>query len=176
MTVDERGYRVHSDDVRRPSPAPEPLTTASARTLVLGWLGQRELSSAQVRLRLRRRQCPNEVIAATITALVAEGALDDTRAARARARHDVAIKRRGPARVLQQVQALGVDRDTAREAVASAFADVDQDAMIRAAVERRLRGRPFPSERHEVAKLFAWLMRQGFDADRVSRILRKPSP
>jgi regulatory protein len=165
---------VHSDDVRRPSSDPEPLTTAAARTLVLGWLGQRELSTAQVRLRLRRRQCPGDVIEATISALVAEGALDDTRAARARARHDVAIKRRGPARVLQQVQALGVDRDTARAAVASAFEDVDQDAMIRAALERRLRGRPFPTERHDVMKLFAWLMRQGFEADRVSRILRKP--
>jgi regulatory protein len=165
---------VHSDDVRRPSPDPEPLTATAARTLVLGWLGQRELSSAQVRLRLRRRQCPDDVIATTLAALVAEGALDDTRAARARARHDVAIKRRGPARVLQQVQALGVDRDTAREAVASAFADVDQDAMIRAALERRLRGRPFPTARLDVAKLYGWLMRQGFDSDRVSRILRKP--
>jgi regulatory protein len=174
MTVDERRRRVHSDDVRRPPPDHEPLTAAAARTLVLGWLGQRELTSSQVRLRLRRRQCPDEVIAATVTALVSEGALDDTRAARARARHDVAIKRRGPARVLRQVQALGVDRDTARAAVASAFADVDQDVMIRAALERRLRGRPFPTERSDVAKLYGWLMRQGFDSDRVSRILRKP--
>ena len=166
--------RVHSDDVRRPPIDDEPLTPAAARTLVLGWLGQRELSSSQVRLRLRRRRCADEVIDAAIATLVAEGALDDTRAARARARHDVAIKRRGPARVLRQVQALGVDRDTARDAVASAFADVDQDAMIRAALDRKLRGRPFPTERPEVAKLFAWLMRQGFDADRVSRILRKP--
>ena len=167
-------HRVHSDDVRRPPIDDEPLTPAAARTLVLGWLGQRELSSSQVRLRLRRRRCADEVIDAAIATLVAEGALDDTRAARARARHDVAIKRRGPARVLRQVQALGIDRDTARDAVASAFADVDQDAMIRAALDRKLRGRPFPTERPEVAKLFAWLMRQGFDADRVSRILRKP--
>ena len=168
------GNGVHSGYVRRPPTDSEPLTTAAAKTLVLGWLGQRELSSPQVRLRLRRRGCADDVIAATIATLVAEGALDDTRAAQARARHDVAIKRRGPARVLQQVQALGVDRDTARAAVAGAFADVDQDAMIRAAVERKLRGRPFPAERQAVAKLYAWLMRQGFDSDRVSRILRKP--
>jgi regulatory protein len=153
----------------------EPLTPAGARALVLRWLGQRELSSSQVRLRLRRRQCPDDVIDATIGALVAAGALDDERAAQARARHDVAIKRRGPSRVLRQVEALGVGRDTAREAVARAFADIDQDAMIRAAVERKLRGRLFPTDRREIAKLFAWLMRQGFDGDRISRVLRNPA-
>lgn len=143
--------------------------------MVLRWLGQRELSSAQVRLRLRRRNCPNDVIEATLAALIADGFLDDTRAARARARHDVVIKRRGPSRVLRQVEALGVGRETAREAVASAFADVDQDAMIRAALDRKLRGRPFPTARQERAKLFAWLVRQGFDSDRVSRVLRTPA-
>jgi regulatory protein len=150
------------------------LTPSAARALVLRWLGQRELTTSQVRLRLRRRHYPEDVIESTLAALAGEGTLDDQRTARARARHDVAIKRRGPGRVLRQVEALGVDRDTAREAVASAFADVDQDAMIRAALERRLRGGPIPADRAARARLFAWLLRQGFDGDRVARVLKNP--
>ena len=167
-----RSDRRNSDDVRRGEPDPESLTPAAARVLVLRWLGQRELTAAQVRLRLRRRHYPDDIIESTVAALTGERILDDQRTARARARHDVAIKRRGPGRVLRQVEALGVDRETARDAVAAAFEDVDQDGMIRAALERRLRGRPLPTDRADRARLFAWLLRQGFDTDRVSRALR----
>ncbi len=158
--------------MRRP-PSPDDLTPASARALVLRWLGLRELTASQVRQRLQRRQYDEAVIDATLTALIAAGSLDDSRAARARARHDVAVKRRGRGRVLRQVQALGVDRDTARDAVADAFSDVDEQALLEGALARRLRNQPFPTDRKDVARLYGWLVRQGFDADKVSALLRK---
>jgi regulatory protein len=158
--------------VRR-EPDPESLTPAAARSLVLRWLGLRELTTSQARLRLRRRQFPGDVIDATLEALAAERILDDRRAAHARARHDVAIRRQGPGRVLRQVEALGVARDTAREAVAAAFDGVDLDAMLDAAIARRLRGQPVPSDPRAAARLAAWLIRQGFDADRVFSRLRR---
>jgi regulatory protein len=172
--VDAALGTAQSDDVRRSSPDPESLTPSAARALVLRWLAQRELTTSQVRLRLRRRHYPDDTIESTLAALTDERVLDDQRTARAKARHDVAIKRRGPGRVLRQVEALGIDRETARNAVAAAFEDVDQDAMIRAALGRKLRGRAFPTARPDIAKLFAWLLRQGFDGDRVSRVLKKP--
>jgi SOS response regulatory protein OraA/RecX len=152
---------------------PADLTPAAARALVLRWLGQRELTTSQARQRLRRRHYAEPAIAAALDALTAEGLLDDGRAARARARHDVAIKRRGPGRALRQVQALGVDRDTARAAVAEVFADVDQDALLAEALGRRLRQQPLPADRKALARLYGWLVRQGFDADKVSALLRK---
>ena len=158
--------------MRRPPP-PEDLTPASARALVLRWLGQRELTASQVRQRLARRQYDSSIIDTTLATLIAEGSLDDSRAARARARHDVAIKRQGRGRVLRQVQALGVDRDTARAAVADAFSDVDEEALLEGALARRLRGRPFPTDRKDVARLYAWLVRQGFDQDKVSAHIRR---
>ena len=79
----------------------------------------------------------------------------------------------GRGRVLRQVQALGVDRDTARAAVTDAFTDVDEEALLEGALTRRLRGRPFPTDRKDVARLYAWLVRQGFDADKVSTIIRR---
>jgi SOS response regulatory protein OraA/RecX len=140
---------------------------------VLRWLGLRELSTSQARLRLRRRHFPDEVVETTLAALAGDGLLDDGRAARARARHDATIKRRGPGRVLRAVQALGVDRETARDAVAAAFADVDQDAMLDAAIDRRLRGQPIPTDPRAGARLSTWLIRQGHDAERVYARLRR---
>jgi SOS response regulatory protein OraA/RecX len=157
---------------RRP-PDPDELTPAAARALVLRWLGQRELTVSQARQRLQRRHYDPQSIGTTLEALAAEGLLDDNRAARARARHDVAIKRRGPGRVLRQVQALGVDRDVARAAVADAFADIDQEALLADALDRRLRGQTMPSDRKALARLYGWLVRQGFEADRVSALLRR---
>ncbi len=157
----------------RQPPDPDDLTPASARALVLRWLGLRELTASQVRLRLRRRHYPDTLIADTVTRLTADKLLDDGRAARARARHDVVIKRQGRGRVLRQVQALGVDRDTAREAVAAVFEDVDEDRLLAEALARRLRGQPLPTDRKALGRLYAWLVRQGFDTSRVSALFRR---
>ena len=154
-------------------PDPADLTPSSARSLVLRWLGQRELTASQARLRLRRRHYPDDVIATTLSALTASGLLDDGRAARARARHDVAIKRQGRSRVLRQVQTLGVDRDTAHAAVAAVFADVDEDRLLADALTRRLRGQPLPADRKVLGRLYGWLVRQGFDPGKVSALFRR---
>lgn len=161
-----------SDDVRRRSPDPESLTPSAARALVLRWLGQRELSSTELRGRLRRRHFPDTIIDATLAALAADGLVDDRRAALARARHDATIKRHGRGRVQRRVEALGVDRDTAQSAVREVFADLDEDQLLDDALTRRLRGQPVPTDRRAAAKLFAWLVRQGFDAGKVSGLLR----
>jgi SOS response regulatory protein OraA/RecX len=159
--------------VGRPPPDPANLTVSSARSLVLRWLGQRELTASQVRLRLRRRHYPDDVITTALSALVANGLIDDGRAARARARHDVSIKRQGRGRVLRQVQALGVDSDTARAAVAAAFEDIDEDRHLADALTRRLRGQPMPADRKALGRLYGWLVRQGFDAGKVSALFRR---
>jgi SOS response regulatory protein OraA/RecX len=159
--------------VGRLPPDPANLTPASARGLVLRWLGQRELTASQVRLRLHRRHYPDDVITTALSALVANGLVDDGRAARARARHDVSIKRQGRGRVLRQVQALGVDNDTARAAVAAAFEDVDEDRLLADALTRRLRGQPMPVDRKAQGRLYGWLVRQGFDPGKVSVLFRR---
>jgi SOS response regulatory protein OraA/RecX len=154
-------------------PDPAELTPAAARNVVLRWLGQRELTTSQARVRLRRRHYPDEIISSVLSTLVADGVLDDGRTARAQARHDIAIKRHGRSRVLRHVQALGVDRDTAQAAVADAFDAVDEDRLLADALARRLRGQPLPTERKELGRLYGWLLRQGFDAGKVSALFRR---
>ncbi|HEX7087398.1 MAG TPA: RecX family transcriptional regulator [Vicinamibacterales bacterium] len=158
--------------MRVPSAPPDP-SPAAARVLALRWLAARELTAAQVRLRLRRRQFPPEAIDEAIAGLQADGLLDDRRAAEARARHETTIRRRGRHRVLRQLQAIGVDPETAERAVAGVFADVDEDRQIADAIARRLRGSPIPADPRDRARLARWLLAQGFDGDRIRRALEK---
>jgi regulatory protein len=157
---------------RKPKVVDDP-TPAAARTAALLFLGRRELSSRQLRDRLRRRGFPDDVIDQAFADLRSTGALDDTRAARARARHDLVVRRHGRARVLRQVQGMGVDSDTAREAVSAAFDDVDEARMIEDALARRLRNAPVPTDPQALRRLHGWLLRQGFDADKVRQALRR---
>ncbi len=68
---------------------------------------------------------------------------------------------------------MGVDGETAREAVSAAFDDVDEAQMIEDAISRRLRNGLFPSDPQAIRRLHAWLLRQGFDGDKVRQVLRR---
>jgi len=123
-------------------------------------LSRRELTSAQLRERLRRRGCDPDAIEAAVTRLQRERVLDDTRAARAFARTEIAIKRRGPERIRRAMDAMGVDREVAREALEEGFSERPVDEVLEAALSRKLRGRLL-DEKHE-QRLIAYLVRQGF--------------
>jgi regulatory protein len=151
---------------------------ADAYVTGLRMLARRELSEAQVRQRLTRKQFDADAIDAAVERLRTDRALDDRRTALACARTEAHVKRRGRLRALRQVESLGIDRDIARTAVAEVFADVDEDAVIAAAIDRRLRAggsegsRPTPADLRRVQQ---YLLRQGFDAGKVSAAIRKRS-
>ena len=75
--------------------------------------------------------------------------------------------------MLRQVKALGVSDETARQAVSAAFSDVSEDQMLASALARKLRGAEPPSDPKAIRRLQGWLLRQGFDADKVQRLLRR---
>ena len=70
---------------------------------------------------------------------------------------------------------MGVDRETAHGAVSAAFGEVNEDQLLEDALARRLRGASFPTERAAVNRLQGWLLRQGFDSDKVRQLLRRRS-
>jgi regulatory protein len=131
-------------------------------------LARRELSTAQLRARLVRRAFDEDDIDAAVARLRQEGALDDRRTALACARTEVHVKRRGRLRVLRQVESLGIDRETARAAVAEVFADVDEDAQMAQALERRLRS----GDVSDLRRIQRYLLAQGFDPGKVNAALR----
>ena len=161
--------------VRRPprSRASESSGPPDAFTTALVLLGQRELSEVQLRARLGRRGCDPDDIERTIERLRKDRTLDDTRVARAAARLESAVRKRGPARVRQRLHAMGLDRSTVDAAVKSAFEEVDEGALLDAALARRLKGREVAELDDKArARIVRSLVGQGFAFDAVLKRLK----
>jgi len=144
----------------------------SARVAALRMLARRELSEAQIRQRLQRRGHPLDEIESAIDRLKSERAIDDARVAGAIARTETSLKRRGRLRVAQELARAGIARSTARTAIDETFDDLDDDALLQQALNRRLKNdRPIEDDR-EFQRLYRYLLNQGFDADRVMHVLQ----
>jgi regulatory protein len=141
----------------------------------LNLLARRELAEAQVRTRLARQQFDDADIDAAVERLRDERALDDRRTALACARTQVRTRHRGRARVVRQIEALGIAREIARDAVGEVFADVDEDALLEQALERRLRQGESLSDLTVLRRVHRYLLGQGFDPARVTDLLRRRS-
>ena len=146
---------------------------ADAFTVALTLLAARELSESQLRTRLKRRQIDDDDIEAAVSRLKADGTLNDRRVASAIARMESSIKHRGRARVMQKVRQAGIDEDTASQAVAAVFEEVDEDALLARAMEKRLRGNdPAALDDKGRARLVRGLAAQGFGLDAIFKKLR----
>jgi len=137
----------------------------------LKMLGRRELSEVQIRQRLARKGHAEDDIDDAVRRLKEERALDDRRVAEAIARTEVVIKRRGRSRVLRQIEQAGIPAATARDAVTEVFGEVDDDALLQAALGRRLRGERQIADRREFERLFRYLTVQGFESARILKAL-----
>ena len=136
-------------------------------------LARRELAEAQLRARLGKRQFDPDEVDAAVERLRRERALDDRRTALACARTEVRVRHRGRARVLRRIEALGIDRDVAREAVAEVFADLDETDLLEQALDRRLRRGLALDDPLAIRRVHRYLVGQGFDPSAVTRLLRR---
>jgi regulatory protein len=146
---------------------------ANAYIDALKMLGRRELSEAQLRQRLARREHPPDDIDIAVARLREERAIDDLRAAEAIARTQTTIKRRGKLRVRRQIEQAGIHPATARRAVDEAFGALDPDALLEASLARRLHGRDQIADEAERRRLYRYLTGQGFEPDRVIEALAR---
>ena len=137
----------------------------------LKMLGRRELSEAQVRQRLARKGHAEEDVEAAIQRLKAERALDDARVADAIARTEITIKRHGRMRVRRQIESAGIAPVLVKQAVDNAFGEVDDEALLQAALGRRLRGDRSIADPREFQRLYRYLTAQGFESDRILKAL-----
>jgi len=149
------------------------MADGASRAYIAGlkMLARRELSEAQVRTRLARKEYEPDEIDDAVARLRRERALDDHRTALACARTEVRIKHRGRARVLRQVESLGIARTVARAAVAEVFGELDENALLEQALERRLRRGPL-TDVAAARRVHRYLLGQGFDPARVSSLIR----
>jgi regulatory protein len=138
----------------------------------LRMLATRELSEAQIRQRLARREYADDEIEAAVARLKAANSIDDTRVAGALARTEAGLRKRGRLRVKRRIEAAGIASAIAQRAVDETFADIDADALMAAALERRLRGRAEIADDREFQRLYRFLSSQGFESDRILALLR----
>ncbi len=145
----------------------------SAYLDALHLLSRRALLVAECRDRLLAREHPEDKVDAAIARLLETGSLDDKRLAQAHARTAVDIKGRGRLRVIRELQARGVDKEVAAEAVGEVFGEKDERALVARALQKKLRTRTRPADAAEHARLYQYLMRQGFTPAVVVEALRR---
>jgi regulatory protein len=139
----------------------------------LKMLARRELSEAQIRQRLARKQHTLADVEAAIARLREERAIDDARVAEAIARTETSLRRRGKLRVRMQIERAGIAKAVARRAIDEVFGALDDDALLEASLNKRLRGRTALADDRERQRLYRYLIGQGFETDRVLRRLDK---
>ncbi len=93
--------------------------------------------------------------------------------ARAFTRTAAKVKGRGRLRVMRELHAMGIAKEVAAEALAEVFADLDERALITQALQKKLHGRPRTQDAAEHARLFQYLMRQGFSPAGITAVLRQ---
>jgi regulatory protein len=139
----------------------------------LKMLGRRELSEAQVRQRLARRDYDAESIDAAVARLLDERAIDDNRVAEAIARTETAVRKRGKLRVRRKIESAGIAAATARHAVEEVFGSLNDDELLESALAKRLRSGATIADEREFNRLYRYLVGQGFEPPRVLEILKR---
>jgi regulatory protein len=145
---------------------------ASAYIDGLKMLARGELSEQQVRQRLARKDFGQDEIDAAIARLREERAINDRRVAEAIVRTETGIRKRGRVRVRLQLERAGIATETARAAIDSVFDVIDDDRLLESSLRKRLRGRETIADDREFARLFRYLIGQGFESDRVMKALK----
>jgi regulatory protein len=145
---------------------------ADAYTYALTLLARRELCEAQIRERLVRRGFSPEEVDTAAARLHADRSLDDDRTARAFARTETRLKHRSRLWILQRLHRMGIARGTAASAVSAVFEDLDEQDLLDATLDRRLRGGASVADPAVQRRLHRYLLAQGFDAGRIVATLR----
>ncbi len=124
------------------------LTREELREYASGLLAGRALSSAELRTRLRKKAAVLGDVEELIASLVEYGAVDDAKFAGHYAETRASAGNYGKQRVLSNLMGKRVAAETAREAVAGAFAEVDEDAAVEQWLGRKYRNQNL----HELLK------------------------
>jgi regulatory protein len=142
-------------------------------TAALGALARRAHSVFEMRTFLERRAAEPEAARAVMARLREQRLLDDARYAIEFARLRVRTRGQGPYRITRELRARGVADQNIETAVAEAFAETDEAALVRRVIDRRLRALRGPWDARRAASVYRSLLRGGFDANLIRRELSK---
>jgi regulatory protein len=156
----------------------EPLGEAGLFEYAVGMLARQMRTERDLRRLMQRRAQPGEEGARAMDAVVARlkelKYLSDPRFAADYTRLRMEGQKFGRRRVQQDLAAKGVAAETVGAAVGAAYEGVDEVALARAYVARKRMRQPSGDDaRKESAKVMGRLLRAGFSAGAVFKVLRQ---
>jgi regulatory protein len=156
----------------------EPLGQVALFDYAVGMLARQMRTERELRRLMQRRAEPGESGARAMDAVVARlkelNYLSDTRFAADYTRLRMEGEKFGRRRVQQDLAAKGVASETVGKAVDEAYAGVDEVTLARAYVARKRMKQPSGEDaRKESAKVMGRLLRAGFSAGAVFKVLRE---
>ena len=142
----------------------------------VGALGRRMRSIAELKRLLRKRVDADTEIGKMLVELVIrrlkdQGYLNDAKYAAAYSSFRRDNEKFGRRRVLTELKIKGVHGEVIEKAIDATFAQVDEEKQAREYLRRKRLKKP--SNKKDTARIFRQLMRAGFGAKTIFRILRK---
>jgi len=164
-------------EARRTKPR-APLDEPALFNYAVGMLARQMRTERELRRLMQRRAEPGGAGARAMDAVVARlkelKYLSDTRFAADYTRLRIEREKFGRRRVQQDLAAKGVASETVGKAVGEAYAGVDEVALAREYVARKRMKQPSgENARKESAKVMGRLLRAGFSAGAVFKVLRE---
>ncbi len=144
------------------------------RALIL--LAGRALSINELREKLRRRAAEPSDIDDVLVKLKDAGYLNDSKLAEAFATARIENRSFGKMRVLRDLRGRRVAPAVAEKAVAEAFRDVDETALIERFLERKYRGKDLGillKDERELASAYRKLRGAGFGTSNAIKVLKR---
>jgi regulatory protein len=136
----------------------------------LRMLTRRDYTASELRTKLLAKEHTADDITAALESLTTDGFLDERRVAASHVRVASSVKGRGRLRIARELEARGLSKAVIREAL-EALPPEDEADTIRRFIARKNLPRHVPAPDHR--RLFAQLLRRGFSADAIARVIRE---
>ena len=148
-------------------------SATEALAAALRLLTSRERSSAELIARLLQKGFSEEVVATTIERCQGLGYLDDRRFALERARTLLRSGRAIGPKLLADLQARGIAREAAGEALEQALDGTDPADLLQALLQRRFPDfQPATASDRERRRVIDYCLRRGFSSSLVYSLIR----
>ncbi len=148
------------------SPPKTPFETAVAM------LSRRPYSVAELRRALQKKFPASTEVPEALTRLRQLGYLDDAKFAEAYASSLARVRNLGRYRVRRELKSKLVDYRVIDRAVDNAYTSVSERELLERAVDKKIRTLRKPMTRARLASLCQGLIRKGFRADDIMRVIR----
>jgi len=151
------------------------LTDVELYDYAVGSLARKMKTVAELKRLLRQRAAPNEDGALTIEAVIAklkeQKYLNDSRYATLYSQYRQSNEKFGRRRVITDLKAKGVHSEVIGEAVENVYAEINEEQLARQFLGRKRIKKP--QNQRESARVFRMLMRAGFSAGTVFKVLKR---